>query len=138
MAQDLRDDDGLIVVLVLRGVEQRQRRGHSDARKLLQGGLRNPAGQLLAVAPSELVPAVYAMAEPDTQICARPELLQPMINRRRFAGQPAVSTPEQRCIGGPEQKYINGACKKAPELGAFSLCIRLGRMIRRRIGTGTA
>ena len=49
-----------------------------------------------------------------------------------------LSTPEQRCIGGPEQKYINGAGKKAPELGAFSSCIRLGWMIRRRIGTGTA
>jgi hypothetical protein len=30
-----------------------------------------------------------------------------------------VSTPEQRCIGGPEQKYLNCAGKKAPELGAF-------------------
>ena len=32
-----------------------------------------------------------------------------------------VSTPEQKCIGWPEQKYISDAGKKAPELGAFSL-----------------
>jgi hypothetical protein len=31
-----------------------------------------------------------------------------------------VSTPEQKCIGWPEQKYINNAGKKPPELGAFS------------------
>jgi hypothetical protein len=30
-----------------------------------------------------------------------------------------VSTPEQKCIGWPEQKYISDAGKKAPELGAF-------------------
>ena len=37
-----------------------------------------------------------------------------------------VSTPEQKCIGSPERKYINDACKKAPELGAFLSGIRLG------------
>ena len=56
----------------------------------------------------------------------------------RVAALMQVSTPEQRSIGGPEQKYINGAGKKVPELGAFSSCIRLGWMIRRRIGIGTA
>ena len=30
-----------------------------------------------------------------------------------------VSTPQQKCIGWPEQKYISDAGKKAPELGAF-------------------
>jgi hypothetical protein len=37
-----------------------------------------------------------------------------------------MSTPEQKCIGRPGQKYINDAGKKAPELGAFSSGIRLG------------
>jgi hypothetical protein len=37
-----------------------------------------------------------------------------------------LSTPEQKCIGSPEQKYINGADKKAPKLGALCLEIRLG------------
>ena len=37
-----------------------------------------------------------------------------------------VSTPEQKCIGSPEKKYISDAGKKAPELGAFSSGIRLG------------
>jgi hypothetical protein len=37
-----------------------------------------------------------------------------------------VSTPEQKCIGLPEQKYISDAGKKAPEPGAFSSDIRLG------------
>jgi WD40 repeat protein len=31
-----------------------------------------------------------------------------------------LSTPEQKCIGLPERKYINDSGKKAPELGAFS------------------
>jgi pimeloyl-ACP methyl ester carboxylesterase len=35
-----------------------------------------------------------------------------------------VSTPEQLCIGWPEQKYISDANKKAPELGAFSSGIK--------------
>jgi hypothetical protein len=35
-----------------------------------------------------------------------------------------VSTPLQKCIGSPEQKYISDAGKKAPELGAFSSGIR--------------
>jgi hypothetical protein len=38
----------------------------------------------------------------------------------------AVSTPEQKCIGWPEQKYISEAGKKAPEPGALDLGIRLG------------
>jgi hypothetical protein len=37
-----------------------------------------------------------------------------------------LSTPPQKCIGSPEQKYINGADKKAPKLGALCLEIRLG------------
>jgi hypothetical protein len=36
-----------------------------------------------------------------------------------------LSTPEQKCIGLPERKYINDSGKKAPELGAFSSGIRL-------------
>jgi hypothetical protein len=31
-----------------------------------------------------------------------------------------MSTPEQKCISWPEQKYIGDAGNKAPELGAFS------------------
>ena len=31
-----------------------------------------------------------------------------------------MSTPEQKCISWPEQKYISDAGNKAPELGAFS------------------
>jgi hypothetical protein len=35
-----------------------------------------------------------------------------------------VSTPQQKCIGWPEQKYISDAGKKVPELGAFSSGIK--------------
>ena len=38
----------------------------------------------------------------------------------------SVSTPEQKCIGLPEQKYINDASQKAPETGVFCSGIRLG------------
>jgi hypothetical protein len=36
-----------------------------------------------------------------------------------------VSTPEQKCIGLPEQKYISDGGKKAPELGPLRN-VRLG------------
>ena len=32
---------------------------------------------------------------------------------------PVMSTPQQKCIGWPEQKYINDAGEQGPELGAF-------------------
>ena len=37
-----------------------------------------------------------------------------------------LSTPKQKCIGWPEQKYISDAGKKAPELGVFSLEVKPG------------
>ena len=37
-----------------------------------------------------------------------------------------MSTPEQKCIGWPEQKYISDGGKKAPALGAFSLEVKPG------------
>ena len=49
-----------------------------------------------------------------------------------------VSTPEQKCIGWPEQKYINDVGKKAPELGLLRQPSGLDGMIRRRIQTRTA
>ena len=44
--------------------------------------------------------------------------LNPLDRDERF-----LSTPEQKCIGLPEQKYISGAGKKVFELGAV---VRLG------------
>ena len=49
----------------------------------------------------------------------------------------SVSTPEQKCIGWPEQKYISDAGKKAPELGVFRAS-GLGRIMRQRIRAGAA
>ena len=49
----------------------------------------------------------------------------------------AVSTPEQKCIGSPEQKYINDVGKKPTELMSFSSGILVG-MIRRRVRAGMA
>jgi len=37
-----------------------------------------------------------------------------------------LSTPEQKCIGWPERKYISDASQKAPETGVFCSGIRLG------------
>jgi hypothetical protein len=37
-----------------------------------------------------------------------------------------MSTPEQKCIGWPEQKYISDVSRKAPETGVFCSGIRLG------------
>ena len=49
-----------------------------------------------------------------------------------------VSTPQQKCIGWPEQKYISDAGKKAPELGPFRQTSDLGEIIRRCVRAGTA
>ena len=49
-----------------------------------------------------------------------------------------VSTPRQKCIGWPEQKYISDAGKKAPELGPFRQTSDLGGFIRRCVRAGTA
>ena len=37
-----------------------------------------------------------------------------------------MSTPEQKCTGWSEQKYISDASRKAPETGIFCPGIRLG------------
>jgi hypothetical protein len=51
---------------------------------------------------------------------------------------PRVSTPEQKWIGLPEQKYISAAGKKAPELGAFSVrhqaCVGLSAAVSELAG----
>jgi hypothetical protein len=44
-----------------------------------------------------------------------------------------VSTSEQKCIGSPEQNYIDDAVKEAPELGAFRQVSGLSGIIHRRI-----
>jgi hypothetical protein len=43
----------------------------------------------------------------------------------------AVSTPEQKCIGFPERKYINDAGKKAPDWRPSLQASGLGGIIRR-------
>ena len=48
-----------------------------------------------------------------------------------------VSTPEQKCIGWPEQKYISDASRMAPKLGSFVQASGLGRIIYRRIRART-
>lgn len=49
-----------------------------------------------------------------------------------------VSTPEQKCIGGPEPRYISDAGKKAPELGAVSVrhqaCVGLSAAVSEAAG----
>ena len=49
-----------------------------------------------------------------------------------------MSTPEQKCIGSPEQKYINDVGKKPPELGAFRQASGLVGIIRRCVRAGMA
>ena len=50
-----------------------------------------------------------------------------------------LSTPEQRCIGWPEQKYISDAGKKAPNLGFFGhqvwvgLCASVSELARHEL-----
>jgi hypothetical protein len=50
----------------------------------------------------------------------------------------ALSTPEQKCISWPEQKYISDAGNKAPELGPFLEALSLGGIVHRRFRAGTA
>jgi hypothetical protein len=39
--------------------------------------------------------------------------------RLRMGGERKVSTPERKCIGGPEQKSLSQASKKAPDIGGL-------------------
>jgi len=49
-----------------------------------------------------------------------------------------MSTPEQKCVGWPEQKYIGDAGRKAPNWGPFLRASGLGRIIHRGVSTGAA
>jgi hypothetical protein len=53
-------------------------------------------------------------------------------------GEKSLSTPEQKCIGFPERKYINDAGKKAPDWRPYLQASGLGGIIRRRVRVGTA
>ena len=44
-----------------------------------------------------------------------------------------VSTPEQKCIGQPEQKYITEPARRPPNWGLFLQSSGLGGIIRRRV-----
>ena len=52
--------------------------------------------------------------------------------------RPRMSTPEQKCISWPEQKYISDAGNKVPELGPFLEALRLGGIVHRHFRAGTA
>jgi hypothetical protein len=47
-----------------------------------------------------------------------------------------LSTPEQKCIGWSEQKYISDAGEKIPNWGSSRQASSLGGIIRRGIGAG--
>jgi hypothetical protein len=49
-----------------------------------------------------------------------------------------VSTPEQKCIGWPEQKYISDLARRPPNWGPFRQASSLRGIIRRVIGAGRA
>ena len=64
-----------------------------------------------------------------------------MCSRRRPRGGDElveVSTPQQKCIGWPEQKYIIDGGKKAPDPAAFRQTSGLGGIILRCVRAGTA
>jgi putative transposase len=48
----------------------------------------------------------------------------------------AVSTPEQKCIGWPEQKYISDLARRPPNWGPFRQASSLRGINRRVIGAG--
>ena len=56
----------------------------------------------------------------------------------KFKRPDQVSTPEQKCVGWPEQKYIGDAGRKAPNWGPFLRASGLGRIIHRGVSTGAA
>jgi hypothetical protein len=51
---------------------------------------------------------------------------------------PQLSTPEQKCIGWPEQKYISDLARRPPNWGPFRQASSLRGIIRRVIGAGRA
>ena len=60
------------------------------------------------------------------------------LERASYNSVAFLSTPEQKCVGWPEQKYIGDAGRKAPNWGPFLRASGLGRIIHRGVSTGAA
>ena len=69
---------------------------------------------------------------------ARQYVWLPYIVLRSWIVAAELSTPEQKCISWPEQKYISDAGNKAPELGPFLEALSLGGIVHRHFRAGTA
>ena len=64
--------------------------------------------------------------------------IQSAVPRTDNSGPQRMSTPKQKCVGWPEQKYIGDAGRKAPNWGPFLRASGLGRIIHRGVSTGAA
>jgi hypothetical protein len=64
------------------------------------------------------------------------EYLQSIRDGRTLYVGRELSTPEQKCIGWPEQKYISDLARRPPNWGPFRQASSLRGIIRRVIGAG--
>jgi hypothetical protein len=67
---------------------------------------------------------VFSSGKPFTLVTASFDQIQEHLSV--IAIRIGLSTPERKCIGWPEQKYISDASRKAVETGVFCSGIRLG------------
>ncbi len=89
--QDLREDDGFVVLAVASAVDERQRLGPRHAAERRQPGTL--AAKLRDVASPELVKAARLVSEPLPQLGARCQLFVPLIELRPRARNPARPQP---------------------------------------------
>src|SRR3954447_26227746 len=89
--ENIREDDGVVVLGVPGRVDERQRPAPRSPPQLREP--RAVAAQLLEVATAELFEAVRVVAEPPPQAGARGELLLPPVEPGTFAGDPARPEP---------------------------------------------
>jgi hypothetical protein len=90
-SQDLRENDRVVVILVVCGVDERERALSRPAPEL--GDARTLMAELGRVAPAELREAARLMPEPSPQLRARRQLSVPLVESCPLARDPARPKP---------------------------------------------
>ena len=81
--------DGVVVVLIARGIKQRDRSVPQPGKKFLRGGLASRTFQLLAYSHAKRLPVIRLAVELLAQRIARRDVLQPQVDPRLLLGHAA-------------------------------------------------
>ena len=115
------DFDHNIISMYARGMTVREIRGHLEE---LYGIEVSP--DLISAVTDAVLDEVAEWQNRPLDLCYPLVFFDAIRVKVRDEGF-VLSTPEQNCIGFPEQNCISDGRKKAPDQGAFSSSIRVGR-----------